>query len=412
MKIALVSYEYPPDTAVGGIGTYVQQIAQVLHHRGHPVTVFAGSPSRSGRTIEAGIEVHRVQAARSEFAHAIAPIFAQQHQITPFDVMEGGECGADARVIQQEHPDLPLIIKLHTPSFLIDEINAVQPTWEMHLRRYLGALRRGQWPTPFPQREYNPTRDIERLHTLTADLITTPSHSLGQCLIKRWDLPSDRIRFLPNPYIPSAQFLQIPVETQTKTVTFLGRLEIRKGVMDFAQAIPHILQRHPDTRFRFVGQSLPSPRHGLDMQTYLQQILKSHGRSIEFTGAIPLNGIAEILSATDVCVFPSLWENFPNVCLEAMAAARGVVGSTAGGMVEQLDNGRCGRLVPPKQPAAIAAAVIELLDQPALRRQLGAAARRRVLACYNQQAIGHQQEAVYAEAIVRHQKRILNPISI
>ena len=48
MKIALISYEYPPDTAIGGIATYVSQIAQVLHRRGNQVEIFCASPYRSG----------------------------------------------------------------------------------------------------------------------------------------------------------------------------------------------------------------------------------------------------------------------------------------------------------------------------------------------------------------------------
>lgn len=402
MKIALVSYEYPPDTAVGGIGTYVAQIAQLLQQRQHQVEVFAGSPSRSGSFVESGILVHRVQAPRPDFATAIAPIFHQRHRIAPFDVMEGGECGAETRVIVEHNPDVPFVIRLHTPSFLIDEINTVPPTWELQARRFLGALRRGQRPTPFPQLHYNPQDDVERRLTLQADLIASPSRALGECLIDRWQLPGDRLRYLPYPYVPTPAFLEIPSTTETQTVTFLGRLEIRKGVTDFAKAIPQILRRHPNTRFRFVGQALPSPQYGVDMQQYLQRWLKPYQRSIEFTGAIALDQIVQFLETTDICVFPSLWENFPNVCLEAMAAARGIVGSTSGGMVEQLDNGQCGRLVPPKQPDAIANAVIELLDRPEVRMELGAAARSRVLNCYDQACIGQQQEALYAEAISLH----------
>lgn len=403
MNIALVSYEYPPDTAVGGIGTYVAQIAQLLHQRQHRVEVFAGSSERSGREIESGILVHRVQAPRSQFPVAIAPIFHERHQVAPFDIIEGAECGAETRAIVEQHPDIPLVIKLHTPSFLIHEINTVPPSWELQTRRFFGALRRGQRPTLFPRPVYDPKDDPERQQTLKADLITTPSQALSECLIDRWQLPRDRIRYLPNPYVPAPEFLQIPSHTETQTVTFLGRLEIRKGVIDFAKAIPAILQHHPNTRFRFVGQSLPSPQPKLEMQQYLQRWLKPYQRSIEFTGSVPLNQIASFLATTDICVFPSLWENFPNVCLEAMAAARGVVGSTAGGMVEQLDGGRCGLLVPPKDPSAIADAVIKLLDRPTLRMELGAAARQRVLDCYNQSCIGQQQEAVYAEAIARRQ---------
>ena len=58
-----------------------------------------------------------------------------------------------------------------------------------------------------------------------------------------------------------------------------------------------------------------------------------------------------------VCVFPSIWENFPNVCLEAMSAGRGIAASWNGGMAEMLDAGHCGLPFPPNSPQRLAQAV-------------------------------------------------------
>jgi len=60
MKIALVSYEYPPDTSYGGISTYVYQAAHMLVKAGHLVEVFTASPTRTGSCQESGINVHRI----------------------------------------------------------------------------------------------------------------------------------------------------------------------------------------------------------------------------------------------------------------------------------------------------------------------------------------------------------------
>ena len=88
-----------------------------------------------------------------------------------------------------------------------------------------------------------------------------------------------------------------------------------------------------------------------------------------------------------------------------MAAARGIVGSTAGGMVEMLDQGAVGRLVNPQNPQAIATAVGELLHDSTLRMRLGHAARERILTRYNLATIGQLQEQIYREAIERHPQR-------
>ncbi|MGB3652986.1 MAG: glycosyltransferase family 4 protein [Rivularia sp. (in: cyanobacteria)] len=402
MKIALISYEYPPDTAIGGIATYVFQIAKVLHSRGHHIEVFCGSPHRSDSQEENGIWVHRVIGQNgSDFSESIGRVFAKRHQSIQFDVIEGPEFSACARGAVAQVPNIPLVIKLHTPTFLVRKINFVELSLNGKIRWVTGALRRGKIPTHFPQWKYDPSSDIERIHALEADEIASPSKSIGNELITTWSLPRERVFHIPYPYVPSQDLLDIPIETHTNVVTFIGRLEIRKGILDLAQAIPTILKQCPTTKFRFVGSALPSPQRNLNMREYLEKKLKSYHKSLEFTGGVSPDRIPSLLAKTDVCVFPSRWESVGFVCLEAMAAARGVVGSSAGGMAELLDGGRVGRLIPPNNSKKIAQAVIELLKNPQLRMQLGQAARDRVLSEYNLDRIGELQEASYQRAIDR-----------
>lgn len=142
------------------------------------------------------------------------------------------------------------------------------------------------------------------------------------------------------------------------------------------------------------------------MLEYLQELLQPYLNSIEFTGKLPSEQIPSALSNTDICVFPSLWENFPYVCLEAMAAGRGIVGSSSGGMAEMLNSDAVGRLVPPQSPEKIAQAVGELLSAPQLRQQLGNAARARVLAQFSMERIGSLQEASYRRAISQKKQKV------
>ena len=394
MNIAFISFEYPPDTAYGGIATYVRQAVRMLHARGHRVEVFASSPDREGTGKEEGILVHRIaEPDRREFPRRIGPVFARRHADAPFDVLEGPEYFADARTAVELVPDIPLVVKLHTPSFLLWRISYGQDRWTV-LRHAVGAWRRG---TPAAG---HPWSGLERGHALDADEIATPCRSLGDLVVAGWGLSSERVAHVPYPYTPSTSLLAVPAGTRTNVVTFLGRLEIRKGVLDFARAIPAILTRHPDAHIRFVGRSVPE-KNGVEMRDRLERLLRPYQQSVEFTGPVGLDQIPAMLAETDVCVFPSLWENFPNVCLEAMSAARGIVGSRAGGMAEMLDAGRAGRLVSPHRPAEIARSVTDLLDAPDLRTQLGREARERVLTEYSAERIGRLQEACYGRAIER-----------
>ncbi|WP_416672262.1 glycosyltransferase family 4 protein [Egbenema bharatensis] len=400
MKIAFISYEFPPDTAYGGIATYVDQSSRLLRQRGHHVEVFTSSPYQDGTQTQDGIIIHRAQEkSREAFPKLIGPIFAERHQTVKFDVVEGPDYCADAMEAVRLCPDIPLAIRFHSPRFLIDELNNAEPSFLQKLRVYLGALRRGQ--KPIRHWQYNLNEDIERIHALDADELVVPSSAMAEKVIVPWGLDPEKVSQIANPCIPSEALLKIPVDTCTQVVTFVGRLEVRKGVIDLARAIPQILKVYPQAKFRFVGRSWNSPRPQLNMQQYLEQMLKPYLNSVEFTGHIASDKLPEIFTETDICVFPSLWEPFGLVCTEAMAAARGVVASNAGGMAELLAQGEVGRLVPPQAPQAIAESIIELLKYPTLRMHLGKSARARVLAEYSAERIGQLQEDSYIRAIQR-----------
>jgi glycosyltransferase involved in cell wall biosynthesis len=296
-------------------------------------------------------------------------------------------------------PDIPLVVKLHTPAFLIKKLSSVQLFFHIKVRHSLNLIRKGI--NPIDCWYYNPKLDPERDHALDADEVVILTESMVDQVVKPWGLDAQKVSYIPNPYIPSEKLLSIPIDTRTDVVTFLGRLETRKGVIDLAKAIPLVLKRYPKATFRFVGRSKDAPNLKRPMREHLEQMLQPYRQSVEFIEGVPLDEIPSILASTDICIFPSIWENFPNVCLEAMAAGRGVVGSSAGGMTEMLDNGKAGRLAPPRNPREIANAVIELLENPELRMQLGQIARDRLLSEYNADRIGTLLEASYTRAIER-----------
>lgn len=417
MKIAFISYEYPPDAAYGGIATYVHQAARMLYQRAHYVEVFTSSPYQSGTKTEDGVVVHRVVVDKHEnFAPGIARIFAARHAEVQFDVLEGPEYGADAMEAVRLVPDIPLIVKLHTPTFLTaqgdyDGLPFLTPLRLSMLagktRTYVHRLCTGCKPSWRYVLNYD--IQVERLHAFTADEIVAPSRAIGELLVDAWGLEQDRIAHVPYPYVPAAALLQIPVRTHSKIVTFLGRLEIRKGVLDLARAVPLVLRCYPEVKFRFVGAPDISPRPDLDMRQYLEQKLRPYRQSVEFSRPVPLHSIPDVLTDTDICVLPSIWDNFPNVCLESMAAARGIVGTPTGGMADMLNSDQVGRIVPPRKPKQIAQAVLELLENPELRMRLGQAARDRLADVYNPERIGALQEASYERAIER--RRALGPRS-
>jgi glycogen(starch) synthase len=412
MKIAFVFYEYPPDTADGGIATYLRQAARMLCARGHQVEVFAGARGREGTFDDGdGITVHRIACpdGRARFHRPVAAAFQQRHARVGFDVVEGAEYLADSRDIPAWCPEIPLVVRLHTGTYLLNRLN--RPHWSsmLELRAPRGAwrqwMRRSYW-------RYDKARDVERLHALDADHIASPSSAMSNVMISAWDLDPQRVALVPYLCVPSKALLDVPVDTCTNTVTFLGRLEVRKGVLDLARAIPRIFRRHPQVRFRFVGRPHHySPQPGLDMLQYLQRELARYGEAVEFAGSVALDEVPDVLARTDVCVFPSVWEAWGYSCAEAMAAARGVVGSRAGGMADLLardsEGKEVGLGISPNHPKDLAKAVSQLLEHSEWRFELGRRARRRIVKEYGANAIGPKMEDCFRRAI--EHRRSLGP---
>lgn len=400
LRIALVSAEFAGSANSGGIGTYMRNVADMLADDGHEVEVFAAGQNAAVEFLANGVRLNLIDCPiRADFPEAIAPVLRERHGHWRFDVAEGAEFLAETSACSRLVPDLPLVLKLHTPSALIGAIDRSFVTTAAKARFVVGGLLRGRIGQPFWK--YDRAQDFERENLFCADAVTSPCRAMVDQLAQLWEIDTSQVSVIPNVFAVPPPLLDIPSLTKTGVVSFFGRLELRKGVLDFAEIIPRVLAAEPDTRFRFVGRSIPHPWLKRDLRELLQERLAQHAASIEWIDGVPYDEALALYATTDICVYPSVWENFPNVCLEAMAAARGVVASSAGGMAEIIEHGRTGLLVPPRSPAATAEAIIALLRDPERRAVMGAAARDHIVAAYAPEVILPLQIAAYERAIAR-----------
>jgi glycosyltransferase involved in cell wall biosynthesis len=416
VRIAFLSFEFPPETAHGGIATYTAQAADLLAERGHEVEVFAGGAATSSFERPSGVKVHTVGCTDNcRFAFPAGLAFALRHAEAPFEVLEAPEYQAEAEFAIRFAPEIPLVIRMHSPAGLLSEINTPRNLRNLkfaealpQLRMFVGALRKRE---ALPDLKLaNPAivsgRETEMRELAVAresDEVVSPSGALRTYAIDQWQLPENRVAHVPNPFAPSPVMLDVPPVDEAPTVGFFGRLEVRKGIKTLSAAIPRIAQAVPGVRFLFVGKSTPL-EGGEDAAEQLQALCAKLGIAAEFPGRQPSESLPGWFGKVRVAVFPSVWENFPYVCLEAMAAARAVVGSNAGGMSDMIEPGKTGLLIAPENSSQLADHVIRLLGDVPLCRTMGQAARESVLARYSAATMGPQIEASYQRAIAHRRQ--------
>lgn len=405
MRVALISYEFPPAVAIGGIGTYAGEAARMLAKGGIEVEVFAAGPRQEEPATDHAIQVHRVLAeGRDAFREAILPTFRERHAASPFDLMESPEIGREGEAIAQAFPEIARVVKLHTPSYLVREFTYEPPTCGQQMRFTLGAIRRGRWQTLPKPSSYMAEDDPECHWTRGADEVVAPSRAIGNRLTSDWSLMQDRVSFFPNCYAPGNDLLGLTLPKSAHAIGFLGRLEPRKGILELAEAIPQVLRQYPTAHFRLMGPNWPF--RGADMITWMKRRLGPAQSAVTFVGAVAPDDLAAELSQCDAIVLPSRWENFPFACWESMAAGRAVIGSAAGGMADIIEPGQSGLLIPPRDPRAMAQTILDLLGDVEQVQTLGAAGRERIRALLAPERVLPRQLASYERALERARRRL------
>ena len=212
---------------------------------------------------------------------------------------------------------------------------------------------------------------------------------------------ADRVTVIPNgidlALFPSRARRDAP----RRVVSTVANLRPEKGHDVLLRAAATVLQRLPDVRFRIIGDGPTRPAL-IDLASRL-----GIASSIEFLGH--REDVAALLAETDVYAFPSRTEAFPNGLIEAMAAGLPVVTSAVGGMLELVEDGRNGLLVPPDDDSALASRIITLLTDAATARQLGEAARATIESRYSFDRMIASFEQLYMSELTRRRTLYASP---
>lgn len=170
----------------------------------------------------------------------------------------------------------------------------------------------------------------------------------------------------PDPGVPAA-------DRDGECVLYLSNLRRRKGVVEAMEAARLVLQARPTARFEFAG-----PFEDDELRASLEAMAEPFGDRVRFLGKVDAERKTELLATCGVLLFPPVEpEGHPRVVLEGIAAGVPVVATDRGAIAETVVDGESGFVIDQPDPRRLADRVLALLDDPALRERMGAAARDR-----------------------------------
>jgi glycosyltransferase involved in cell wall biosynthesis len=174
-------------------------------------------------------------------------------------------------------------------------------------------------------------------------------------------------------------------------IAIVGRLEPQKGHRLFIQSAARVLSRRPETRFWIVGDG--------PLRTELESCVAAAGiaAGVAFLGYRA--DVPTVLRASDALALASLDEALPQVILEALALGTPVVAPRVGGIADMITDGETGVLVAPRDPEALAAGMLRLIENPAYARALGARGPEIIAERFGSALAARQMAAVYREVL-------------
>jgi len=238
-----------------------------------------------------------------------------------------------------------IYIPLSTERILTEERKKF-PGWELNVPDY-AAVCRGF--------------EAGHLSSLDADFAICPSEWVRDDLLQNFGLPSERAAVVP--YGVNPELFSVRNEPVRGRILFAGTADLRKGIHYFAAAAEKLLVRRVRCEFRVAGNVERSVAN------------QEQCRHLKFLGRVPRAKIRGEFAVADVLVLPSLAEGSAETTYEALACGVPVVTTPEAGSVVR--DGIDGRIVPSRDPEALANAIAEIVEDRQKRERMSRAARDR-----------------------------------
>lgn len=399
LRILMLAWEYPP-RIIGGLARAVCDLSIQLAAAGHDVHVVTClAPDCSPYEVASGVHVHRVEVLSAQgslpfldwvfqmnmaFTDTILRLSAQGVQ---FDIVHAHDWLVYyAAKASKEALGLPLLATLHATE---------------------SGRNQGKLDTPVQKRIHQ----LEHKLTAEADHIVVCSQAMLLEVMRLFQVPSHKMSTIPNGVMPFrvtaadhradnpalAQALyHAPEENPLRILAFLGRLVYEKGVHVLLFAMKTVLNAYPAAKLIIAGT-------GPELDALKELALPLADRVV-FTGFLDEKDKSLLLQRAELCIFPSLYEPFGLVALEAMASGTPLIVSDTGGLSEIIEHGVTGWKADPGDSEVLAAQIIHLLQHPAVAVQLAAGALIEVNNRYRWEQIAAMTVDTYSQMFRSHEQ--------
>jgi glycosyltransferase involved in cell wall biosynthesis len=402
MRLCLVSREFAPFQGWGA-GTYASLMAKACADAGHEVHVLTSDPETiaQGPRLRPGVRFHEVDMTHQlaelpaycchpqRYAYAVYLSLKTIHGKHRFEAIEfpdflgEGYFAIRAKRTLGEFADAVLGVRTHMTFRHIRELN--QDDW-------LGVDR----------------AVIDHMETwsiLHADAIMAPSAAMLALLEAkhgRLDRPGRPARVVHLPF-PEETVRELQPKSRsepaTPTVLFAGRFERRKGVHVLAQACRELWSDGLDFRLRMVGEDTSTGPLCTSMRQHMRTLIGPRFQErMVFEPRADRAEMGRLYAGNTLVCLPSVWENFPFACLEALACGAAFVGSDAGGMAEIIQPGVSGLLAKGGCVRSLAERLRLGLGDAALRGRCAAAGPARIRALCEPSAVVREATAIFEQA--------------
>lgn len=352
MKIWILSSETPQFVG-GGIARYVDNFARLAGKNGHSVTVISRGCKDGIDEVAEGYrlvhfrdlddKVHFPCDSHEPDAHPAWPfnnlsyytalswqyserVLQLLRREGPPDVMECQDYGAIGYFVflrratgTREFEGFPIILHLHTPDYLTRMINQT-PRYKIP----------GYWEGR-----------MEKACIHMADRLLSPSRFLADAVAGGLEGPVAEPAIIPYPLMETQRELTTGSAGVDSRIVVPGRIELRKGVEPFLKACHLLWEEGRQFNLRMVGGDVITPFKGGSLKEYLENKYArwiGEGK-LEFTGGLDHDKCMKEIEEAGIVAIPSLFENFPNACMEALQRGKLVIASKNGGQAEMIGKG-------------------------------------------------------------------------